>query len=303
MKKRLNKMWRKIENNKELTLPTLYENKIINKNSKVCAMGSCFADEMGWALRARGVNIGNHGEVEELKHILYRWGTFFNPKNLADCLERVINNAWEIEDRHFAFNDSENVYWYLFMKIRANSKNLNEVKEKLFEVEQFWKDWLFKSDTIILTLGLVEAWIDKENGRSWQSFYGNPINSKPYNDLAELKVLSYEECLDSVRKCINLVSNYGLKKNIIVTVSPIPLEFTFRDIDIIIANRYSKSVLRTVAEQVTLENKHVNYFPSMEIVTDCVGWPNAYKKDKRHIKVDVFSEKIAPLFIEKFCDF
>ena len=303
MSKRLNRIWRKIEKNDDITLPSMHENKIINKDSKVCAMGSCFADEMGWSLRARGVNIGDHGEVKGLKHILYRWGTFFNPKNLADCLDRIINNAWKIEDRHFAFNEIENVYWYLFMKIRANSNNLDVVKNKLYEVEEFWKNWLFESDTVILTLGLVEAWLDKKNGRSWQSFYGNAISSKPYKDLAELKVLSYEECLHSVRKCIDLVSNYGEKKNIIVTVSPIPLEYTFRDVDVIVANRYSKSVLRTVAEQVTLENEFVNYFPSMEIVTDCVGWPNAYKDDKRHIKVDVFSEKIAPLFIENFCDF
>ncbi len=156
---------------------------------------------------------------------------------------------------------------------------------------------------MIFTLGLIEAWIDKENGRSWQSFYGNALTSKSYKDLAELKVLSYEECLESVRKCIDLVSSYGEKKNIIVTVSPIPLEYTFRDVDIIVANRYSKSVLRTVAEQVTLENEFVHYFPSMEIVTDCVGWPNAYKEDKRHINVDVFTEKIAPLFMDNFCDF
>ena len=129
------------------------------------------------------------------------------------------------------------------------------------------------------------------------------MTSKSYKDLAELKVLTYEECLESVRQCIDLVSNYGKKKNIIVTVSPIPLEYTFRDVDIIVANRYSKSVLRTVAEQVTQENEFVHYFPSMEIVTDCVGWPNAYKEDKRHINVDVFTEKIAPLFMENFCDF
>jgi len=303
MSKRINKMWRKIEKNEEITLPTMHQNKIVTKESKVCAMGSCFADEMGWALRSRGVNIGDHGEVRELKHILYRWGTFFNPKNIADCLDRIINNSWEIEDRHFAFNEAEKVYWYLFMKIRANSNDLDEVKDKLYEVEEFWRKWLFESDTVIFTLGLVEAWVDKKNGRSWQSFYGNALSSKSYKDLAELKVLSYEECLSSVRECINLVSNYGEKKNIIVTVSPIPLEYTFRDLDVIVANRYSKSVLRTVAEQVTSENEHVNYFPSMEIVTDCVGWPNAYKDDKRHIKVDVFNERIAPLFIENYCDF
>jgi len=303
LSKRLNKIWRKIEKNKDITLPTLKENKIITTKSKVCAMGSCFADEMGWALKERGVNIGNHGEVEDLNHVLYRWGTFFNPKNLEDCLERIIKNTWDIEDRHFAFNEKEKVFWYLFMKIRANSSSLEEVKNKLYEVEEFWKNWLYESDTVIFTLGLVEAWVDKKNGRAWQSFYGNVLNSKSYNNLADLKVLSYDDCLTSVRNCVDLVSNFGKKKNIIITVSPIPLEYTFRDVDVIIANRYSKSLLRTVAEEITQDYDFAHYFPSMEIVTDCVGWPNAYKDDKRHIKVDVFKEKIAPLFIDNFCDF
>ncbi|MFC1664991.1 GSCFA domain-containing protein [Pseudomonadota bacterium] len=281
----------------------MHRNPIITRESKVCAMGSCFADEMGWCLREHGVNIGNHGDVIELKHVLYRWGTFFNPKNLADCLDRLINNTWELEDRHFAYVPEEEHFWYLFMKIRANSPDVSVVKEKLREVEEYWRSWLREADTVILTLGLVEAWIDKENGRAWQGFLGNTVQGRSYDDRAEFKVLSYEECLSEVRKCIDLVNGFGKKKNIIVTVSPVPLEYTFRDVDVIVANRYSKSVLRVVAEIVTQEYDNAFYFPSMEVVTDCVGWPNAYKEDKRHVRIEVFAETIAPLFIEHFCDF
>jgi hypothetical protein len=303
MAKRLNKLWRKIEKTEGVMLPTLHKTPIITKTSKVCAMGSCFADEMGWCLREHGVNIGDHGEVADLRHMLYRWGTFFNPKNMADCLDRLITNAWEVEDRHFAYNEAEGQFWYLFMKIRANSGNLDEVKAKLKDVEDYWREWLREADTVIFTLGLVEAWVDKENGRAWQNFYGNVRSSTPYEDRAEFKVLSYEENLAEVCKAIDLVNGFGIKKNFIVTVSPVPLEFTFRDTDVICANRYSKSVLRIVAETVTQEYDNAYYFPSMEVVTDCVGWPSAYKEDKRHIQVPVFAKKIAPLFIDHFCDF
>ncbi len=282
----------------------LHENKFITEDSKVCAVGSCFADEMGWCLRNHGVNIGDHGVVVELKHVLYQWGTFFNPMNMADCLDRLINDSWHVEDRHFAYIPNEETIYYLFMKVRANSSDLNVVKKRLKEVEAFWRDWLAQSDVVIFTLGLVETWIDKENGRAWQNFVGKVMPPKSYEDRACFKVLKYEDCLKYVKQCIDLVSNFGQKKQIVLTVSPVPLEFTFRDVDVIVANRYSKSVLRTVADTITEEYDRVHYFPSFEIVSDCVGWPNAYKEeDLRHIKVDVFAEQIAPLFLKHFSDF
>ena len=67
----------------------------------------------------------------------------------------------------------------------------------------------------------------------------------------------------------------------------------------VLANRYSKSVLRSALERF-IDNKEIFYFPSFEIVQDCVGWPLSYKEDKRHIKENVFSKYIAPKFIETF---
>ncbi len=296
-----NILWKNIEKNKACTLPGMKRNPIITKNSKVCAMGSCFADEMGWCLRDHGINIGDHGEVIELKHLLYQWGTFFDPKNLYDCLDRLLNNSWEVKDRHFAYIEKEDVYYYLFMKIRANSNKIETVKKRLLEVETYWRDWLAQSDTIIFTLGLIEAWIDRDNGRAWQGFVGTLKPPESYENRAYFKVLSYDEALKYVKRNIEMVSNFGKKKNIIITVSPVPLASTFRNQDVITANRYSKSVLRVVAETVSMEYENVTYFPAFEIVTDCVGWPQAYKEDKRHVRIKVFAEKIAPTFLKNFC--
>ena len=265
-------------------------------------MGSCFADEMGWWLRSKGVNVGDHGEVDDLQHLLYKWGTFFNPKNLSDCLDKVINDSWETKDEHFAFIEKEDTFYNLFMKVRGNSNDLKVVKSKLKEVEEYWKNWLEQSDVIIITLGLIEAWIDKGNGKAWQAFVGNPLSRKSFDDLAQFKALSFDECLTEVRKSIDLVNSFGKEKNIIITLSPIPLEFTFRDQDIITANRVSKSTLRVVADQICQDYENAYYFPSFEIVMDCVG-PEAFKEDLRHIKPEVFSGLIAPQFLESFGDF
>lgn len=68
------------------------------------------------------------------------------------------------------------------------------------------------------------------------------------------------------------------------------------------ANKYSKSVLRAAVDSF-IDDEKIFYFPSFEIVQDCVGWPNSFKKDKRHVKVEVFKDYIAPKFISSFTDF
>ncbi len=302
MRKKYNKIWRNTPKYDVCLPPVLPESKFITKETKVCAMGSCFADEMGWWLRSKGVNVGDHGEVDDLQHLLYKWGTFFNPKNLSDCLDKVINDSWETKDEHFAFIEKEDTFYNLFMMVRGNSNDLKVVKSKLKEVEEYWKNWLEQSDVIIITLGLIEAWIDKGNGKAWQAFVGNPLSRKSFDDLAQFKALSFDECLTEVRKSIDLVNSFGKEKNIIITLSPIPLEFTFRDQDIITANRVSKSTLRVVADQICQDYENAYYFPSFEIVMDCVG-PEAFKEDLRHIKPEVFSGLIAPQFLESFGDF
>ena len=127
------------------------------------------------------------------------------------------------------------------------------------------------------------------------------IKKKSIEDLAFFERLSFDDVCEYLNKIINIINKKD-KKKIIFTVSPIPLNFTFTDQDIVIANRYSKSILRSAVEKF-INNKNIFYFPSFEIVQDCVGWPKSFKDDKRHVKVEVFKEFIAPKFIESFTNF
>ena len=45
--------------------------------------------------------------------------------------------------------------------------------------------------------------------------------------------------------------------------------YTFSEKDVVVANRYSKSVLRASVEQL-VDNKSIFYFPSFEIVLDFI---------------------------------
>ena len=87
----INNRWKKVERHKGVYLPTIRENKFIEKNTKVCLMGSCFADEMGWVLQESGINIGEVESNAEMQHVVYPWGTFFTPLNLLNILEVTFN--------------------------------------------------------------------------------------------------------------------------------------------------------------------------------------------------------------------
>lgn len=313
----INNRWKKIERYNGIYLPTLNKIPIITKNTKVCLMGSCFADDMGWVLAENNINIGKVEYIPHMRIVSYPWGTFFSPMNIFDLVEISLNEKSDeffdestfirvpsnLEGNHYErtlqLKSSEDYKLInLFFKARLSTKNYHEAKKKIKEKLDFFKKSILNADVIIITLGLIETWVDKNKKKAWHSFHGDALKKTSVENLAEFKHLNYEEVLNYIQKIINLIS---LKKKIIFTISPIPLNFTFTNKDIIIANKYSKSLLRTAVESF-IDDKNIFYFPSFEIVQDCVGWPESYQLDKRHIKPEVFKNFIVPKFIESFTD-
>ena len=64
-----------------------------------------------------------------------------------------------------------------------------------------------------------------------------------------------------------LKANAKVEQRVLITVSPVPLHATYRNQDVLQANCYSKSTLRSAAEEFIMANPEVAYFPSYEMVT------------------------------------
>ena len=316
----INNRWKRIQREKNIYLPSLNKNPIISKKTKVCLMGSCFADEMGWVLAENNINIGKVEYIKDMRHVIYPWGTFFSPRNMYDVLDICFNENMEnFFDENSFIRTPQNLIGNhyesltqikkndkfklinLYFKARLNTHDYIQAKNEIKNKLSFFKESILNADVVIITLGLIENWIDKKTNRSWHSFHGNALKKKSIEDLAFFERLSFDDVCEYLNKIINIINKKD-KKKIIFTVSPIPLNFTFTDQDIVIANRYSKSILRSAVEKF-INNKNIFYFPSFEIVQDCVGWPKSFKDDKRHVKVEVFREFIAPKFIESFTNF
>jgi arginyl-tRNA synthetase len=96
--------------------------------------------------------------------------------------------------------------------------------------------------------------------------------------------MDVDDVLERMTKSIELINQHS-KKNILLTVSPIPLEATFTSNNAILANTYSKSTLRIVAEKLKEKFDNVDYFPSFEIALS--GGINNFKFDNVHIEYDM----------------
>jgi hypothetical protein len=153
---------------------------------------------------------------------------------------------------------------------------------------------------VIITLGLAEAWRDK----SADTF----INATPmpelfarYPDRYEFHVTSFSQNLANLESVHRLLSQFGHRDvQFVVTVSPVPLMATFSTEDVVIANTYSKSLLRTAAQEWAAAHRNVHYFPSYEIVQNserAITW----EEDLRHVQGKVV-QHIMRIFLENYLE-
>jgi Flp pilus assembly protein TadD len=139
------------------------------------------------------------------------------------------------------------------------------------------------SRVIIMTLGLSELWFDKQT----QTY----LNLAPPRGLVashaerfEIHLLSFEETLKSLNAVIALLKKYCRPDlRILLTVSPVPMNTTHTDQDVLVVNTYSKSVLRTAAEHIAAANPHIDYFPSYESVI-LSDHARSWQDDQVHVR-------------------
>ncbi|MBV8976021.1 MAG: GSCFA domain-containing protein [Alphaproteobacteria bacterium] len=145
---------------------------------------------------------------------------------------------------------------------------------------------------VVMTLGLSEVWFDVETATY--------LNRAPPRRLVEriperfeLHVLDHDETLRALEATIALLKAHcPSQQRILLTVSPVPLGTTHTAGDAIVANSYSKSVLRTAAEHVAARHAHIDYFPSYESVM-LSDRSQAWMDDQIHVQPALIQLNVA----------
>ena len=150
-----------------------------------------------------------------------------------------------------------------------------EIREWKPEAErQVYARAFAEAGAFVFTLGLAEVWEDRDTGGVfWRGVPEEIFDSGRH----VFRLTTVDENAANIRRIIELVRRLNADAPIVVTLSPVPLMATFRDVSCMTADCVSKSVLRVAIDQVMTEApRGVYYWPSFEAVRwagDHLPWP------------------------------
>lgn len=248
----------------EQLFPTFRPTFGIASGSSVFTIGSCFARNVEDVLIAAGVNVPTAvfaAPADEAPGRPNRVLNQYNPGTMLQCVQSVKKGV--PTGGYFDVGPDARVDALLATGSRAVTRM--RAAERRAQIVDLYRDGLAASNTVVITLGLIEAWYDND-----ASLYLNEapsravLNANPKR--FSFRRINLNECLRITSEMIELLSA-DRQRNILVTVSPVPLQVTFSGGDAVTANTYSKSVLRVVSEEISQNFPNVDYFPSYEAVS------------------------------------
>ena len=141
---------------------------------------------------------------------------------------------------------------------------------------------LKKGNVFVITLGLVEVFYSGDSVLNQFPGYGFIGESYAGKDVTFKRQTAIDVEQD-LRDIVDIIKDINPKNKIIFSVSPIPLQKTFSENDVFVANAYSKATLRSAVENVVDHDFDIYYFPSYEIAMN-FGFDFYVQKDMRHAK-------------------
>lgn len=266
----------------------------IDAAEPVFAMGSCFAREVEDALVAQGFAVPTHCEDLFDDPLFDRQGQVaaevrqraylnrYNSMSMLDEVRHLLGLAPELEDGllSYTLNRGATADLHYSQSVPQTDRERSLLRRQ--RVRERLGPQLRRARVVVLTLGLAECWFDRAAGRYLNNTPG-PRVMAAFGEQLEVHQTTFGQhlaALQSLHGVLTQALGEGLK--IVVTVSPVPLERTFLDQDVIVSNRYAKSMLRAVAAEFAAAHANVDYFPSYEIVS-YADPSQAWAWDQRHV--------------------
>lgn len=230
---------------------------LIDYNSKVILLGSCFSDNIGKKLR-----------YHKFQSVLNPFGILFHPKAIESVIKNAITKKEYTEEDVFFFNER----WQSFTthsKLSASSKE--EALNQLNQASALINTALKSSTHIIITLGTSWVYRFLASGKIVANCHKVPQHK------FKKELLPITEINKSLSSIIYLIRKVNPNINFIFTISPV------RHLrDGFIENQQSKSHLISALHQIIKNQKNIFYFPSYEIMMDELRDYRFYKEDMIH---------------------
>lgn len=276
-------------------------NRFLTRDTPIGSLGSCFALRIAHQLQTWGYNyvveeddLPEDFPLDRLSETSYRMGpartgTLWNLPSMRQVIERGFG---EYKCQKLVITNDKNQLLDPFRTISAPLDETDYERDYVTHTAALRRA-LEKCDVMVLTLGLTEAW---KFAHSDAYISVSPWKIDPL--LLRQVQLSVSDNVAELERILAVYKKYKPNIKLIISVSPVPLNKTFSQRDhVVVANSYSKSVLRVAAQEFT--EKHSDccfYFPSYEAVM--YGTKTPWESDMRHVSPEAIG-RVMSLF-QKF---
>jgi hypothetical protein len=284
-----------------LFVPAISPGFKMQRDDKVFAIGSCFARGVELALIQQKMEVlSKAAEFDSLPtmngELALGFTNKYNTFSIYNELSWALDPAAEFP-RQSLVDLGNGIFYDPHTNPALQLGSLEDTIHRR-EIMRMVTRRISQCRVVIITLGLVELWRD-----NMADVFINqviPAMHTSYPERYELHVTNFAENFSSLERIHGLLSKFGHHDvQIVVTVSPVPLQATFSGEDVVVANTYSKSLLCAVAHEWAAAHKNVHYFPSYEIVQNS-DRSLTWEEDMRHVKGKVV-QHIMNLFVRNYC--
>ncbi|MFB2685943.1 GSCFA domain-containing protein [Shewanella mangrovisoli] len=251
----------------------------IEPHHRISSAGSCFAQHIGNWLTQNNYSY-NRSQLNLDEVSSFAFGNIYTPRSL---LQWFVCSDDELSQHSVYFEALSSRYYDLLLPRAAEAgyQSLDELLAFRMLVMEETRAQLAQSDCFIFTLGLIETWVDC-NGICYPSCPGVKVGE--YDpEKYQLKVFNYQEIFSDLSELFQQIKAVNPDIRFVLTVSPVPLTATATDDHVLVANGYSKSVLRAVAGAFSQGRDDVSYFPSFELITTPLPGDFRYLDNRRTI--------------------
>lgn len=298
-----NKKWRNFHMNGVVGLEKV---PLITPDTKIFSMGSCFAEEIRKVFTQRGFQMLPNFSNLDLPPDRCRVDTlpsrphlnYYNSYTILQELQRAFGllefdpeDFWIVKDKIWGGNE---VYQDPYKRL-VFGREREDLISILRAVNTVIDEGVKSADAFVFTFGMAEVFKNIKTGLvvaqkplygGWEGGLGE----------TELHRSSFSDNKANIQAIVDLIhQNLRSSVPIFMSVSPVPLERTFSDGDVFVANAESKAILRAAISEVARENTNVFYFPSFDLI-QALGSSAFKENDGRHVK-----DTVVQHMIECFC--
>lgn len=279
----------------------------IGKNWKIGTAGSCFAQHIARYLKQNGYQVLDIEPApkalppekrQAYGYELYsgRYGNIYTTRQFRQLVEEVFG---EVKPEPLIWEEGGRFFDAIRPNIEpAGFATRNElIAARRYHLERL--RLLFESvDLFVFTMGLTEAWMDRESGRIVPIAPGVIAGSDSIKDY-DFVNFTYDEVVADFRKAMRMLNENRKKRmRFILTVSPVPLTATATSNHVLAATTYSKSVLRAAAGFLSDSHANIDYFPSFEIVTNPAARGTFFAGNLRSVRSEGVATVMTSFFSE-----